>query len=187
MKSTLQFDDIIVVPGLLLLLWMVQRSHMWSRKPSGRRPGNEATLKPVSTGSQSALQQLHLINTSPGCKKWPVYYINSEELTELNLCLSPLPSSTETIYSCCFISCEAGLGQSRNRSDKVLFVQWGWKMSVHTTNLHIYTDLENLKPSSWQIKLKRPHWNLHARNPHAGNLEHSSTLLSVTAMYVQMS
>ena len=72
-KSTLQFYDIGVVPGLLLLLWMVQRSHMWSRKPSGRQPGNEATLKPVSTGSQSSLQQL---NNSLGCEEWPVYYVH---------------------------------------------------------------------------------------------------------------
>ena len=41
-ESTLQFDDVEVVPGFLPLLRVVERSHMWSRKRSGRRPGNEA-------------------------------------------------------------------------------------------------------------------------------------------------
>ena len=37
--STLRFDDVGVVPGLLSLFgWPIQRSCMWS----GRRPGNEA-------------------------------------------------------------------------------------------------------------------------------------------------
>jgi len=35
-KSTLGFDDIGVVPGRLLLLRAVQRSHMWSKKWSWR-------------------------------------------------------------------------------------------------------------------------------------------------------
>ena len=43
-KSTLQFDDIEVIPGLLPLLRVVQRSHMWSRERAGIRPGNEAIL-----------------------------------------------------------------------------------------------------------------------------------------------
>jgi len=43
-ESTLRFDDVGVVPSLLPLLQMVQRSCMWSRKWSGRRPGNEARL-----------------------------------------------------------------------------------------------------------------------------------------------
>ena len=41
-ESTLQIDDVGVVPGLLPLLLAVQRSRMQSRKWSGRRPGNEA-------------------------------------------------------------------------------------------------------------------------------------------------
>jgi len=40
---TLRFDDVGIVPGLLLLLWVVQRSRMLSRKWSERWPGNEAT------------------------------------------------------------------------------------------------------------------------------------------------
>ena len=43
-ESTLRFDDVGVVPSLLPLLRVVQRSCMWSRKWSGRRPGNEARL-----------------------------------------------------------------------------------------------------------------------------------------------
>ena len=43
-ESTLRFDDVEDVPGLLPLLRAVQRSRMWSRERSGRRPGNEATL-----------------------------------------------------------------------------------------------------------------------------------------------
>jgi len=43
-KSTLRFDDVGVVPGLLPLIRAVQRSHMWSRKRSERRPGNEANV-----------------------------------------------------------------------------------------------------------------------------------------------
>jgi len=39
-ESTLQFDDIGVVPGFLPHLWVVQRSPMQSRKWSRRRPGN---------------------------------------------------------------------------------------------------------------------------------------------------
>ena len=45
-ESTLQFDDVKVVPGLYPLLRAVQRSHMQSRKWSRRRPGNEATNLP---------------------------------------------------------------------------------------------------------------------------------------------
>jgi len=42
-EFTLQFDDVEVIPGLLPLLWAVQRSRMQSREWSGRWPGNEAT------------------------------------------------------------------------------------------------------------------------------------------------
>jgi len=41
-KSTLRFDDVEVIPGLLTLLQAVQRSHMQSGEQSGRQPGNEA-------------------------------------------------------------------------------------------------------------------------------------------------
>jgi len=41
-ESTLQFDDVEVIPGLLPLLQAVQRSRVQSRKWSGRRPGNKA-------------------------------------------------------------------------------------------------------------------------------------------------
>jgi len=43
-ESTLRFDDVEVVPGLLLLLQAVQRSHMRSREWSRRRLGNKANL-----------------------------------------------------------------------------------------------------------------------------------------------
>ena len=43
-ESTLRFDDVEDVPGLLPLLRAVQRSRMRSRERSGRRPGNEATI-----------------------------------------------------------------------------------------------------------------------------------------------
>ena len=42
-ESTLRFDDIEDIPGLLLLLQAVQRSYMRSRERSGRQPGNEAS------------------------------------------------------------------------------------------------------------------------------------------------
>ena len=41
-KSTLQLDDIGVVPGLFSFLQALQRSCTWSRNWSGRQPGNEA-------------------------------------------------------------------------------------------------------------------------------------------------
>jgi len=44
-ESTLRFDDVEVIPGLLPLLRAVQRSRMLSRERSGRRPGKEATVK----------------------------------------------------------------------------------------------------------------------------------------------
>ena len=44
-ESTLWFDDVEVIPGLLPLLQVVQRSCMQSRERSGRRPGNEARLE----------------------------------------------------------------------------------------------------------------------------------------------
>ena len=44
-ESTLWFDDVEVIPGLLPLLQTVQRSHMQSREQSRRQPGNEATNK----------------------------------------------------------------------------------------------------------------------------------------------
>ena len=46
-ESTLRFDDVEDVPGLLPLLRAVQRSHMRSREQSGRRPGNEANTQHV--------------------------------------------------------------------------------------------------------------------------------------------
>jgi len=45
-ESTLRFDDVEVIPGLLPLLRAVQRSCMWSRECSGKWLGNEATLVP---------------------------------------------------------------------------------------------------------------------------------------------
>jgi len=50
-------------------------------------------------------------------------------------------------------------------------------------------NVENLMLSSWQVKLKRPAkkpacQKLHTKNPHARNLQHASTFLSVTATYV---
>ena len=42
-ESTLQFDDLEVIPGLLPLLRAVQRSRMQSREWSGRWPGNKAS------------------------------------------------------------------------------------------------------------------------------------------------
>ena len=47
-ESTLRFDDVEDVPGLQPLLRAVQRSRMWSRTRSGRRPGNEAKYSIVS-------------------------------------------------------------------------------------------------------------------------------------------
>ena len=41
-ESTLRFDDIEDIPGLLPLLQAVQRSRMQSRERSGRRPGSGA-------------------------------------------------------------------------------------------------------------------------------------------------
>jgi len=43
-ESTLRFDDVEDIPGLLPLLWAVQRSHMRSRERNRRRPGNEANV-----------------------------------------------------------------------------------------------------------------------------------------------
>jgi len=43
-ESTLRFDDVEDVPGLLPLLRGVQRLRMRSRERSRRRPGNEATF-----------------------------------------------------------------------------------------------------------------------------------------------
>jgi len=43
---------------------------------------------------------------------------------------------------------------------------------------------EKHTPSLWQIKLKWLARNLHAGNPHAENLEHSSIFLSVIAIYI---
>ena len=41
-ESTLWFDNLGIVPGFLLLLWAIERSHMQSRKRSRRRPVNKA-------------------------------------------------------------------------------------------------------------------------------------------------
>ena len=64
-ESTLRFDDVEDIPGLLPLLRAVQRSHMRSRKRSGRRPGNDARLStciqhialPFQTSSNCVLQR----------------------------------------------------------------------------------------------------------------------------------
>jgi len=45
-ESTLRFDDVEDIPGLLPLLRAVQRSRMRSKEKSRRRPGNEANLHP---------------------------------------------------------------------------------------------------------------------------------------------
>jgi len=50
-ESTLRFDDVEDIPGLLPLLWAVQRWRMRSRERSRRRPGNEATVKQSSSKS----------------------------------------------------------------------------------------------------------------------------------------
>jgi len=47
-KSTLWFDDIEVIPGLLLLLRAVCWSHMRSREWSRKWPGNEASDSPLA-------------------------------------------------------------------------------------------------------------------------------------------
>ena len=44
-ESTLQFDDIEVIPGLFPLLWAVERSRMRLRGWSRIWPGNKATVK----------------------------------------------------------------------------------------------------------------------------------------------
>ena len=51
-ESTLQFDDVEVIPGLLPLLLTFQRTRMRSRERCGRRPGNEARemqFSPIAT------------------------------------------------------------------------------------------------------------------------------------------
>jgi len=52
-ESTLRFDDVEDIPGLLPLLRVVQRSHMRSRERSGRRLGNEATWLPPGLAVES--------------------------------------------------------------------------------------------------------------------------------------
>jgi len=44
-ESTLWFDDVGVLPGLLPLFWVVKGQCMQSRKWSGRQPGNEASQR----------------------------------------------------------------------------------------------------------------------------------------------
>ena len=44
-ESTLWFDDVEDIPGLVLLLRVVQRTCMWSRKWIGRRPGNDILIE----------------------------------------------------------------------------------------------------------------------------------------------
>ena len=62
-ESTLRFDDVDDIPGLLLLLQVVQRSIMWSRERSRRRPGNKATtVQPRLTRAFCKR-----ISQSPGC------------------------------------------------------------------------------------------------------------------------
>ena len=55
-ESTLRFDDVEDVPGLLPLLRAVQRSHMRSREQSGRRPGNEDNTQHVRPPTDTPLQ-----------------------------------------------------------------------------------------------------------------------------------
>ena len=52
-ESTLRFDDIEVIPGLLLLLRAVQRSHMQSREWSGIRPGSVSFRKIYKGGGEN--------------------------------------------------------------------------------------------------------------------------------------
>ena len=60
-ESTLQFDDLEVIPGLLPLLPVVQRSLMWSREWSRRWPGNEAIPYPCSQAvGETAWQHLQV-------------------------------------------------------------------------------------------------------------------------------
>ena len=66
-KSTLRFDDVEDVPGLLLLQ-AVQRSRMRSRERSGRRPGNKARYYPELKVSG---------NTTHECNAYPYYITNS--------------------------------------------------------------------------------------------------------------
>jgi len=66
-ESTLQFDDVEVIPGLLLLLPAVQRSHMRSRERSGRWPGNEAIPYPCSQAVEETAWQLLQVQTVYEC------------------------------------------------------------------------------------------------------------------------
>jgi len=54
-ESTLQFDDVEDIPGLLPLLRAVQKSHMRSKEWSGRRPGHEANSREVEHAFQKVL------------------------------------------------------------------------------------------------------------------------------------
>ena len=51
-ESTFQFDDIGVVPGLLLLLWAVQRSSMQSRNIAGHRLGTRLVRNYILSGQR---------------------------------------------------------------------------------------------------------------------------------------
>jgi len=55
-ESTLRFDDVEDIPGLLPLLRAVQRSHMRSREWSGRRPRNEARTSCRSRGTSVGVE-----------------------------------------------------------------------------------------------------------------------------------
>ena len=66
----LRFEYTGGVPDLLPLLWAVQRSCMWSRQQSGRRPGNEAKLQCHNT--------LYIgLNYSMHCWSLLMWYISS--------------------------------------------------------------------------------------------------------------
>jgi len=56
-ESTLWFDDVEVIPGLLPFLWAVQRSHMRSRKRSRRPPENEAMHLSVCHSDCQSMQK----------------------------------------------------------------------------------------------------------------------------------
>jgi len=54
LESTLRFDDVEDIPGLLPLVQVVQRSRMQSREWSGRWPGNEAKVSIIALLQQVA-------------------------------------------------------------------------------------------------------------------------------------
>ena len=61
--STLWFDDVEDILGLLPLLRAVQRSRMWSRERSRRRLGNEATKAHTASDKSWAWRPGNKANT----------------------------------------------------------------------------------------------------------------------------